>query len=349
MLLPALDNKGPILVARDLVEELLDNDQVSLVKVYYLDNSEDEISFSCETELLKKGKEIPFNEFDIIHSHTMRTDYYLFRKSFNSKRKIGKCNFISTIHQYNFESFYYSFNSKMLAWGFAFAWNLILTRHDMISVLTKDMKAYYRKRLLNKNIVDIYNGKEVPNLAQEFHCIELDAVKTKYSIIGTACSLTKTKGLEQVIETLPNFPNLCFVVLGEGPEIEALLKVAEKNNVKERCMFLGFKPNALDYYKYFDTFVLPSRNEGFGLALIEAASLKVPIICSAIPTFKELFTNKEVSFFELDNDDSLRMAIEYASSNKLSLSNGAYEKYIKSYTRKRMGGKYYDTYKSISK
>ena len=61
-----------------------------------------------------------------------------------------------------------------------------------------------------------------------------------------------------------------------------------------------------------DIYMMPSYSEGFGLAMVEAALAKKSIVCSNLPSFHEIFTEREVSFFELDDKVSLIQAIENA-------------------------------------
>ncbi len=43
-----------------------------------------------------------------------------------------------------------------------------------------------------------------------------------------------------------------------------------------------------DLYMLSDVVVLPSQSEGFGLPLAEAAALRVPVVCTDLPAFREL-------------------------------------------------------------
>ncbi len=54
-----------------------------------------------------------------------------------------------------------------------------------------------------------------------------------------------------------------------------------------------------DLYLIADALFLPSFQEGFGIPLLEAGMIKLPIICSRIPPFEEI-GQQDVVFFELD-------------------------------------------------
>ena len=55
--------------------------------------------------------------------------------------------------------------------------------------------------------------------------------------------------------------------------------------------------------------VLPSRYEGFGIAPLEALYLGTNAIISDIPVLKEVYNSYPVSFFNVDNPESLCSAL----------------------------------------
>lgn len=57
-------------------------------------------------------------------------------------------------------------------------------------------------------------------------------------------------------------------------------------------------------YRHVSALIVASRDEGFGLPLIEAAYFGVPIICSDIPIFREV-TEGHATFFKVMDSDSL--------------------------------------------
>jgi glycosyltransferase involved in cell wall biosynthesis len=137
------------------------------------------------------------------------------------------------------------------------------------------------------------------------------------------------------------------VIIGNGRELESLQRLAQKLRITERCRFCGFRSKPENYFRYFDLFVIPSRSEGFGLALIEAVQKKVPVICSDIEVFKELFSPDEVTFFKLDNKQSLIEALNVAigAGNKKAVL--AYTRYQNNYTGRLMAKCYSDLYQSV--
>jgi glycosyltransferase involved in cell wall biosynthesis len=157
------------------------------------------------------------------------------------------------------------------------------------------------------------------------------------------------KGIDQIIKALPLNPQLFYIVIGEGAELNNLVKLAAELKVSNRVMFLGYKPNAINYLQFADVYIHPSRSEGFGLALVEAASCKLPLVCSSITTFKEMFTENEAVFFELEQSASIERAITHAYQNKLTLGYKAYNKFLTKYSLNELGAKYFQVYSEVKK
>ena len=92
------------------------------------------------------------------------------------------------------------------------------------------------------------------------------------------------KGVDSVIQALTKlkgeFPNLYYIVVGDGDARPGLERMAEENGVRERIIFAGEqKLEALKaFYCASDVFVMPSRQEGFGIVFLEAMFMGKPII-----------------------------------------------------------------------
>jgi glycosyltransferase involved in cell wall biosynthesis len=68
------------------------------------------------------------------------------------------------------------------------------------------------------------------------------------------------------------------------------------------------------FYKNASLFVFPSLSEGFGLPLIESLSMRCPVACSDIETFREIGGNL-VNYFDPNDEISIRKVMEYTIDN----------------------------------
>lgn len=97
-------------------------------------------------------------------------------------------------------------------------------------------------------------------------------------------SLIERKGVDLLLEAFASCMNkkLRLVIVGDGPERKNLEELAGRLEIIDRVEFKGFlSGEALrDCYKSAGAFVLPTREDCFGLVLIEAMCAKLPIIVS---------------------------------------------------------------------
>jgi len=110
-----------------------------------------------------------------------------------------------------------------------------------------------------------------------------------------------------------------------------------------RIIMPGFIDNIYEYYKAMDIFLLPSRSEGFSLALLEAAALGLPIIASDIPGNDEFIEHKKNGLlFNLSIPDELTQHVLTLSDNKIMANQYgslAKENFNKKFTLERYAEK----------
>lgn len=94
------------------------------------------------------------------------------------------------------------------------------------------------------------------------------------------------KGVNTVIRALPGliakFPNLYYLIVGDGDGRPSLEKLAVENGVDARVIFVGECPpqSLRRFYQASDVFVMPSQQEGFGIVYLEAMAAGKPVVAS---------------------------------------------------------------------
>ncbi|MFA5388578.1 MAG: glycosyltransferase [Candidatus Omnitrophota bacterium] len=111
-------------------------------------------------------------------------------------------------------------------------------------------------------------------------------------VVGVVGNLRKEKGhsvlLKAFEEVLNIHKNAKLLIAGYGPLDKQLKELSKELGVGEQVVFMGKVINIADFLKSLDLFVMPSLNEGFGIALIEAVYMNVPCIASDIGGIREI-------------------------------------------------------------
>ncbi|CZF81131.1 GDP-mannose-dependent alpha-(1-6)-phosphatidylinositol monomannoside mannosyltransferase [Grimontia celer] len=96
-------------------------------------------------------------------------------------------------------------------------------------------------------------------------------------LIGASGRLEEVKGHSILIEAMADLPAHYHLVIAGSGSLESALKAqAERLAIDHRVHFLGHVENMPMFYQSLDLFCLPSFNEGFPLAPLEAQSCGIP-------------------------------------------------------------------------
>jgi L-malate glycosyltransferase len=102
-----------------------------------------------------------------------------------------------------------------------------------------------------------------------------------------------------------------LVMVGDGSERTNVEHRARCLGVYDKCIFVGKQPNIVDYLSAADVLLLPSEQESFGLAALEAMACEVPVIASRVGGIPEVVTDGETGFLS-EVGDVEKMAADAA-------------------------------------
>jgi glycosyltransferase involved in cell wall biosynthesis len=106
--------------------------------------------------------------------------------------------------------------------------------------------------------------------------------------------LAPEKGLDRLIAAWPEVrsrhPAARLTLVGEGPERPLLAEQIARLGLTEAVELPGAAADPTARLRAADLFVLPSREEGMSVALLEAMALGMPLVASAIPGNCRLIT-----------------------------------------------------------
>lgn len=337
-IIPSLGTTGIIKVPLLLSKNL---SPYNKIKVFYFEEVAQNVpQFEVSTKkiwFLKFDEEL--NEYDIVHSHGLKSDFYVW---INLKKLTTPK--ITTIHGFYYDDLKYLYGFKGSILGYF--WASILKKFDIAVCVTKTLEEYFQTKFNLDNTHVIYNGISEVSIKKNDINLKLDDASVVK--ISTVAFLDKRKGTDQLIKLLCLNDHYYLTAVGGGDEKENLQKLANKIGVSERCSLIDFIENPWPTVLDSDVFIFPSRIEGFGLALVEAASLEIPIICSDIPTFREMFEEDEVTFFKVDDIYDLNEKVMALDINK-NKQKKAKAKVDKLFRITETCKKYYELYLSLVK
>jgi glycosyltransferase involved in cell wall biosynthesis len=135
-----------------------------------------------------------------------------------------------------------------------------------------------------------------------------DDVPESARVLLAVARLTDQKGIDVAIRALPELPDdTVLVVLGEGPERPALLRLARELGIEPRVFLLGRVPDVAAWLGRATVLVHPARWEGFGLGVLEAMLASLPVVATNVSALPELIVDGETGVL-VDPDDAAALA-----------------------------------------
>jgi len=201
-----------------------------------------------------------------------------------------------------------------------------------------DYQAAIKSKVCSPNkIIKIHNGIDVEKLkflakqeAKAFLSNKIpqhEIQNTKY-IIGTVANFYRTKGINYLIQAISLLEakhkplDVKCIVIGDGKQRPELEKLIKKHNLKNKVFLVGRIPDAYQYLKAFDVFILPSLKEGFPWIILEAMAAEIPIIATNVGALPEIIENgKQGILVKPKNSQILAEKIFWLLNNEQKAEN----------------------------
>jgi len=165
------------------------------------------------------------------------------------------------------------------------------------------------------NIAIVPNGVDL----QHIHSINPSVEPSDIIFVGR---LIKEKHVDLLVRAFglisSDQPQLRLLIIGEGPEQDAIIKIIQELSLDNRVVLREFQANhdeIIAYMKSAKVFVNPSTREGFGITALEALACGIPVVTVDHPAnaIRDLITEKNgftCSLTEKDLADTIRRALQ---------------------------------------
>jgi len=255
--------------------------------------------------ILELSRLISQYDIDIVHAHDDKSSLYgLFLKILNPKIKI-----MYTCHLYKIYT-------VIDTGGFIGYMNHVIRRKISLYI----MKFYAlpllavssaTKNLLVKDGINEFNIKVLLNsIDHNFWKRERNSstFRREYDIsenaflIGLVGRLGYDKGISTFLKVaekvLSYHPETVFVLVGEGRlnEVDLFKKESENLGIDKSVIFTGFRADLVNIYSSLDLFLMTSIAEGLPNTVLEAMSMEVPVVSTAVDGVPELVVDGKTGF-----------------------------------------------------
>lgn len=238
--------------------------------------------------IFKLRKVIIKRQVDIVHTHLFWPNII---SRFATPRKIPLLN---SIHAFIANSLEYKIWYVRALEKLSFMY-----RRPIITAVAKGALTEYfsflnvksTQKFVNYTFADTSNFKYI----ERRECSSKNAIK-----IISVGALRPQKNYTYLIESFKYLKNknVELHIYGSGPLEQDITKLIEENNLP--IILKGEIKNIHSILCNYDFFTLSSTYEGFSIAVIEAMSMKIPMILSDIPSFREQCEGTAV-YFNLKN------------------------------------------------
>jgi glycosyltransferase involved in cell wall biosynthesis len=239
-----------------------------------------EISPKIIFSFFKLKKEIKRLKIDLVHSNSRTTQVLgSLLSRYSGKPHIFTCH-----------GFFKPKLSRRLfpCWGEA----MIAISREVKEHLIFDFKLDEKKISVINNGIDVQSFGDFSSRQKVREGLGIGDV----FLVGIIARLSDVKGHTYLLQAMQiikkNFPSVKLLVVGEGKLKDVLVKQADDLGIRNNVLFLPQVGGTENVLAAMDVFVMPSLQEGLGLALMEAMAQGLAVVGSAVGGIKTLINHK---------------------------------------------------------
>ncbi len=228
-------------------------------------------------------------KIDLIHAHGTRANSNVYWAAHSLNIPL-----IYSIHGWSFHDNQKSFIKKIRIFSEKF-----LTAKSIVNIsVSESNKQTGIKNIQSFSSVVVNNGidQEKFNPAKAFKNVRKElGINEQDIVLLFIARFTSHKQPLTLIRAfalaLKRMPELQLLMVGEGDEKEAALRLAKELSIEKHIIFEPFRQDVPDVLNAADIFILPSLWEGLPIGLLEAMSMGKAVIASNVDGTSEIIKN----------------------------------------------------------
>ncbi|HEY9619676.1 MAG TPA: glycosyltransferase family 4 protein [Crinalium sp.] len=169
--------------------------------------------------------------------------------------------------------------------------------------------------------------------------------------VGSIGRLDAMKAHDVLLRAIAQVDRVHAIILGDGNQRTALEQMAEELGIRDRLHLPGWVDEPHTYFPKFDIVAMPSRSEGFPLAVVEAMLAARPVIATRVGSMPEAVIDGETGMLIEKNDVAgLAHALRRLRDDvqlRCQLGRQARERAIAHYTAEAMTQQYEQLWKHL--
>ncbi len=177
-----------------------------------------------------------------------------------------------------------------------------IERSDGVTAVSQSLRDSTRRELcvtrdieVIPNFLDcrVYRRRSVPGLRQRF------APDPATRLVIHVSNFRPVKRIDAVMEVFARISRAVpakLLLVGDGPELGTAYRLGRELNVAHQVEALGAQEDVIPLLSVSDVFLLPSSQESFGLAALEAMACEVPVVASRVGGLPEVISHGATGF-----------------------------------------------------
>ncbi len=175
--------------------------------------------------------------------------------------------------------------------------------------------------------------------------------KKKICHVSNFRPLKRVADVVQIFDMIAKEIDCQLYLVGEGPMKYSVQKLVEKLGLEEKVCFWGNVENVFEILGKSDLFLLPSEQESFGLAALEAMSSEVPVVASRVGGLPEVIRHGKDGYLAKvgDLDTMAEYSLKILTNGDLAEKMGrqARMRVLDKFTAEKIVPRYLSLYRRI--